>query len=279
MFSLHKKYSVIVVAILMLFSVLVLAADKKMFSHKMHLEEGAECDSCHKFDETNGTQKLSQEACTECHDDGPPSWYLAQKARRLPFTFPHEKHSDAGECKDCHGPTIKEKQIAQEAIKTFTDCQTCHAEADIELNISNCKKCHGRDQKKVKPKDHLPENSWRTRHGREAGWRVFEQHGKNCESCHRQHTCRNCHKTTKPKSHTVLWRTRTHGVNASWDRDSCKNCHESGSCIRCHRSNPPLNHRGSWQYTHGLVAGSRTNEHCTVCHRLSWCASCHRGSP
>jgi hypothetical protein len=250
------------------------AADPaKPFSHKQHLEEGAECATCHKAVEGQALPVLNQEGCTDCHDDGAPAWTLPAKAARLPFAFPHALHAEAAECKDCHQAVAEETQAAGKLPVDHARCTACHQENDVA--VRQCKQCHGVDATKVKPADHA--QAWSRKHGEESRWRQFGQHGQDCSLCHRADGCQTCHKSARPRNHTGLWRTRTHGVAAGWDRDACKTCHETGACIRCHQTSQPLNHKGAWRSTHGLAAQSRSNEHCTTCHQLSWCAACHAG--
>jgi hypothetical protein len=251
------------------------ASDGKDFVHKMHIEEGAECTTCHDTESGEGLPGLKKEACEDCHDEGAPGWKLPKRAARLPIRFPHKIHAEAGECKDCHEKTIEGSQVAGQPILTHADCLACHEENGVEVSGGNCAACHGSDPRKEPPGDHR--HGWLNRHGEESKWRVFDAHGKDCSLCHRSATCLNCHKTRRPKNHSGLWRMRTHGLAAEWDRETCKTCHETGTCIRCHRSTEPLNHKGGWRATHGLAAQTRSNQHCAVCHNLSWCAACHQG--
>lgn len=251
------------------------SADKKVFSHKAHIEEGADCDTCHKTDKSAPLPQLVKDACEDCHDDGAPAWKLPARSRRLHIRFPHAAHTDSLECNDCHKATIEETQPAGRPLLTRAQCDACHRENDVEVSSARCKACHGDDRRRQPPADHAA--GWLEKHGSESRWRVFGRHGKDCRLCHRADACTTCHKTSKPRSHTGLWRTRTHGISAEFDRDSCKTCHNAGACIRCHRTTAPLNHKGAWRATHGLAAEGRSNEHCAVCHTPAWCASCHAG--
>ena len=251
------------------------ADDTKVFSHKMHVEEGADCTDCHHVEGTQQLPTLNKGACQECHDEGAPSWRLPVRTRRLPIEFPHKLHAGALKCTDCHEKTGAETQPAGQTLLKRADCAACHQEKAVKVSENNCAACHQGDRRRVAPKDH--KNSWLTRHGAESRWRVFDQHGRDCALCHRSDACLTCHKTNRPKSHTALWRMRTHGIQAGWDRDSCKTCHNAGTCIRCHRTVAPQNHKGAWRATHGLAAQVKTNEHCTTCHSLSWCSACHAG--
>ena len=252
----------------------VRADEPPQFSHQFHLDEqGASCTDCH---DLSGSRlpTVKKSACADCHDEVPKYQY-GHRSRPLQVKFPHAVHADSFECKECHAKTIGDTQTAGEPIMPQPGCIGCHEENGIAVAPSACAKCHGADKKREKPLDHAV--NWERKHPQEAKWRVFDQHGKDCKMCHGQDTCLTCHKNNKPRSHTALWRVRTHGVSAEWDREGCKTCHETGTCIRCHRTTAPLSHKGAWRQTHGLAAQTRSNEHCTVCHSRSECIACHSG--
>lgn len=251
-------------------SSLLLAGPKKTFDHKQHIEEGAECSNCHQADGS-----LIKDACNECHDEGPPPWNPPARARRLNVKFPHKAHAESGECQQCHQKTLDGSQATGAPMVEQSGCVACHEENGVEVAEGDCSRCHGEDPRRTAPTDH--QQAWLARHGREAQWRVFDRHGQDCATCHRSDVCQTCHKTRKPRSHTALWRMRTHGLSAAFDHQTCKACHQTGTCVRCHRSTAPLNHKGAWKSTHGLAAQVRDNQHCAVCHSLSWCAACHAG--
>ena len=251
----------------------VSAGEGKEFSHADHIEEGAECSDCHNT--AADLPELKREACEDCHEDGPLPWKLAARALRLNAKFPHKAHAAALECEKCHKTTAEDGQLSDKSMLLRSSCEACHVKSKVEIGEADCSRCHGVDQRKVPPGDHS--ESWLRRHGTEAQWRVFETHGSECYACHRKSACLTCHKNSLPRSHTALWRVRTHGVAAAWDSDTCKECHETGTCVRCHRSTAPMNHRGAWSATHGLAAQTKGNQHCAVCHSLARCAACHNG--
>lgn len=248
----------------------------KPFSHKYHVEEeGAGCKDCHDSEAEKPVPPLNKQACIDCHDEV-PAYQPPTKARKLPIAFPHATHTEVAECVDCHAATANDAQKAGEPVMGFDRCASCHVENGVEIRLSSCATCHGKDMKRTAPADHAV--NWRTRHGREATWRVFDDHGKDCKTCHEQDACKTCHTTERPRSHTALWRTRTHGVAAEWERDACKTCHETGTCVRCHQNNAPLNHRGGWVARHGLAASSKMDAKCSTCHTSAECVACHSGA-
>ena len=253
------------------------ADDVPVFHHSAHLEEGAECVTCHDTD-TEGLPTLKKDACAECHDeDVPEAWRLPARSRRAHVKFPHSTHVEAvEECKKCHGAVADESLENGALFVEPEGCFACHSEEGVEVSRNDCTACHGTDMKKKKPSTH--DDNWSRKHGRMADWQHFEKHQYACRTCHRIGSdCQSCHRRTRPKSHTALWRMRGHGLAAGFDRERCRTCHETGSCIQCHRRTAPLNHKGAWRSVHGLAAQSRSNRHCATCHELSWCAACHAG--
>jgi hypothetical protein len=124
-----------------------------------------------------------------------------------------------------------------------------------------------------KPDDH--NTSWNVLHGKRAGADPNE-----CYSCHVEKAeCITCHEDTQPRSHTLTWSNKTHGLQARWSRDSCKTCHTEDSCISCHDSTEPKSHD----------VPSYRNAHCNIgCQRPvnTWkntpskdCVTCHRKKP
>ncbi len=250
------------------------AGDIRKFSHVEHEEYGAECDGCHVVDEASGNIINKTDSCADCHDEG-FDVTLPGKTWGPKLSFSHSMHAAAFECIDCHKATLTDKQKDGAPLMTEQQCNDCHEESGIEIASSACKKCHAKDARRMAPKDHT--KTFMKTHGRRSPFGSKVHKRTSCETCHKKTECVTCHRTQKPVSHTGLWRMRTHGTAAAFDRDRCRTCHETGSCVFCHRSTAPLNHRGAWKSTHGLTAGSRGEERCMVCHSPAQCAACHRG--
>ncbi len=259
-------------------------------SHKTHREFidkckqcKKDCTDCHTLDPKTDRYSLNKAFCKHCHEPSPPpAWILPKKARRLAagVSFKHTVHQRArqGEvlkCRACHQSTIEDRAFGSDSLLPADDCFSCHAERRVALPEKRCGKCHAAAGiNRNAPSSH--DLSWLRRHGREAGWAPALGHGRRCGQCHQKAACVGCHRSQRPADHTGLWRVRTHGTSAKWNRDRCKTCHETGACISCHRRTPPLGHRGDWVSRHGRVSGFQDG--CTVCHAPGWCAACHRGS-
>lgn len=250
------------------------AAAAKPFPHKLHVEEQeVPCKSCHDT-KAEGLPTLKAKGCLKCHDEGAPP-YQGPTARKLDVVFPHAAHAAKAECAECHQDVVEGTHDDRAPLVEPKACFGCHEEKKVAVAGNSCARCHGEDKKRVRPADH--DGSWAARHGDASRQRVWGDHGKGCNDCHKPAACTSCHRTQEPRSHNGLWRVRAHGLAAAWDRDRCKTCHEPGTCIRCHQETKPVNHTAGWGARHGLVAGARSNETCNVCHQPGWCAKCHAG--
>lgn len=250
---------------------LVLGAEVGPFSHKLHLEQGAACDTCHDAD-SRPVPALRADACRACHEEGAPAY---RRADRPPFlaSFPHAPHAAKLECRTCHAATADDLPREQRPRIDHETCARCHREKKVVLAEAVCASCHGKDMRREKPASHSA--LWRENHGEQAGWLAQEEHGRDCSACHRRADCVSCHRLSRPRNHDALWGQRTHGLEASWDRESCKTCHESGSCVRCHKTTPPQNHTAAWSANHGPASQGAGNAHCAVCHNTGFCRTCH----
>jgi hypothetical protein len=236
---------------------------------------GRDCGKCHRPEK--GAPKFNHDsmtkfqrtgvhrtvACSLCHQRKTPqnpalsvADWKKTAAGKLDLTFPVR----GKQCSDCHADPHQGN--------VGSDCSACHSTADFR-GIS------GGRAKSIRPRDHG--GSWLRRHAtlpendRDPG-----AEKRSCATCHGAPSCTHCHRTNPPRSHTALFRIRTHGAVASFDPSACSTCHIGASCIQCHRRTPPLNHRGAWRTMHGYAAGSFADNNCFVCHRRSDCALCHR---
>lgn len=252
------------------------AEPTRPFSHETHfLGAGVACTTCHPQPAGAAPPAVERKACAVCHEQATPAYLpLAKPAPLgLPVAFPHGQHVRGGvACVDCHD-RILEPAVAAGPVLGPARCFACHAERAPAGVQAACAGCHGVPMRKTRPADHA--TAWAARHGPESRLRVFDQHGRDCFACHGNDACRSCHRVQAPRSHTGLWRLRTHGVAASWDREGCKTCHEAGGCTGCHRETRPLNHTASWRAVHGLAAQSADNQTCAACHARGFCAGCH----
>lgn len=84
-------------------------------------------------------------------DTGPEEMVLKTAEAKKPANFPHKKHQEKFECKECHHSKDAEgKQIPYAEGQEIGKCDSCHNDsmADPKLNSfknaahANCKGCH-----------------------------------------------------------------------------------------------------------------------------------------
>ncbi len=253
------------------------------FSHALHAEEAActdchggdeglrtgmePCKECHDIDEANPS-----EACLTCHTRAGDEDYAVSKAPRgrtyADVTFDHEPHADVG-CVRCHGSTPRAENLASVEFPTMETCLGCH---DGDEAPADCSTCHARIRRGERPPSH--DGLWEQRHGRRTDLREAV-----CRTCHPgPDACRTCHRTEKPRSHTLGWKDRSHGLEARHDRDTCRACHTATFCSDCHRE-APRSHapRNGWLASGHRIQGAADTESCRVCHGRTdpSCLACH----
>jgi hypothetical protein len=252
------------------------------FSHETHKDLG--CTDCHTLE--NGHAAMpGHDICSTCHEinmDEPSEEQCAFCHTREGFEivpreaflddevkFSHQAHeAKQVECATCHIDPDK-KMLPATYLKPF--CMDCHGKESPALN--ECEVCHTEIDRETIPLhradmriQHDAPQIWQNVHGRES--KVNPQF---CALCHdNQDDCQACHQKNPPQDHTMAWKRKTHGLEASWNRQNCAACHEEDSCRKCHQETAPMSHRGSW--------GGITNTHCVSCHyppEKSGCTVCH----
>jgi menaquinone reductase, multiheme cytochrome c subunit len=131
------------------------------FNHKKHMEQGLECDTCHRYYKTETFSGMPDIAvCLECHKEpvtqSPEEEKIRQFAkkgekiswRRLykmsdHVFYSHRRHVILGkmECQTCHG-TIgqSEKPPTTPFVQmTMGWCMNCHAKKKV---TNDCLACH-----------------------------------------------------------------------------------------------------------------------------------------
>lgn len=150
--------------------------------------------------------------------------------------------------------------------------------------ISDCNACHKGEG--IAPNH---DGDWLVKHRL-----VAEKPGSNCNQCHDQSYCLDCHKggginanlksegsrrDYAPSSHRSDFLS-LHPIKALDNPQSCYRCHESKQCSECHERFP----RGSLRIKSHLMLGLNSqkysplsaSDHATEARRnLQSCASCH----
>lgn len=130
----------------------------------------------------------------------------------------------------------------------------------------------------VKPDDH--NTSWISLHGKAA--KVDEA---SCLACHDERVeCIACHEDMAPRSHSIAWVQKNHGLESRWNRNSCAVCHREDFCSECHETAVPLSHSRA-----GFATVGAAGFHCSTGCQLpygSWqntpsknCIVCHKTRP
>lgn len=251
------------------------------------------CVDCHRKDDVH-EMRLGED-CGRCHrpEKGAPK-FSHNLMTRFPLAGAHRK----APCALCHNAgTSKQRprpvgqwrsagvpSLDRSFPKPKSRCSACHSDPHRGYVASDCSSCHttvhfavlaGPPARAILPGTH--KGAWLSRHAAlpSHDWELGAE-GRNCSVCHGTPTCKSCHRSQRPRSHTGLWRLRTHGAAASFDPTPCRVCHTSASCTQCHRTTTPVNHRGAWATLHGYAAGGFGASNCSVCHSRLDCNQCHR---
>ncbi len=131
------------------------------FNHKKHLEQGLECDSCHRYFKTqtfSGMPGIA--ACLECHQEAVTKSpeeekirQFAKKGKEIPWKriykepsyvfYSHRRHTVLGKipCQTCHGNIgNSEKPPEKPYVKmTMGWCMGCHQKKGVS---NDCLACH-----------------------------------------------------------------------------------------------------------------------------------------
>ncbi len=254
------------------------------FSHRRHLELGAQCTLCHAStadsEDARDRNLPDHEQCGICHLMGAegaadlyppaacdtchssfveaPAGGAAESgetsAGRQPtplsippaqLSFSHKRHLDLGvPCLDCH-EGVPEAGLATRAhLPAMSTCLQCHNGAKAP---SECTTCH------LQGAGGLLQTDSRSGH-------LLQPRGR-----------------FRPDNHQHPDWQVIHGTAAHLAPESCSSCHSPSVCLDCHDGKKPRLglHPGDWIMSHGLEAGRRSLD-CQACHdKASFCADCH----
>jgi hypothetical protein len=258
-----------------------------IFSHKQHAEDvGAECDACHAaaYTSVSGTDDLlppmetcydchdTEMACTGCHqrDDDP---ILLPRITDYSPKFNHKVHVENGmNCLTCHEGIEQQVHVNEGIhIMDMDGCMTCH---QTPAELAGCYLCHLETENLV-PVNHA--ESWNQMHGM-----VSETGANNCQSCHLQSYCIDCHQgeNLHNQTHPAEF-LATHAISWQVREMECSSCHTRNYCIECHvevNRVIPVNHlMAGWSGKEHAFEARRNAENCSVCHTQGdvVCGQCH----
>jgi len=266
--------------------------DSLIFSHKLHMEGGAECSACHAKAETSAEPADNllpdMDTCYNCHDKEAECTMCHTKpdeAGSYPrYTnhialFPHSKHvGEKTPCTSCHAGIADKARVGKTHLPGMKKCSSCHNDLD---KPDYCYDCHSRTEK-LKPADHTLD--WRRGHGA-----VKLAAKDNCQLCHSDNSCLQCHQgdNLDRQVHPLNFRF-SHGMKARGDKENCYTCHQDQNyCQDCHRQEMvmPRNH-ASAGWANKKTGGSHRRaaamdlDNCVACHNDRngdpICAECHK---
>lgn len=132
-----------------------------LFNHKKHLEQGLECDSCHRYFKTQNFSGMPDTSiCLECHKEAitknPEEEKIRQFAKRgkeIPWKriygepdhvfFSHRRHVVLGKlsCQACHGNIAESVRPPSTPWVNMTMgwCMNCHTKNKV---TNDCLACH-----------------------------------------------------------------------------------------------------------------------------------------
>jgi nitrate/TMAO reductase-like tetraheme cytochrome c subunit len=211
-----------------------------------------------------GTKPIPDANCLQCHD-------VNRKATSgYRILIDHPKHAKLnGSCVSCHIRTGHPIDSRGRALSLMGQCFTCHGTGADAKAPANCSLCHPSDYE-LKPASHK-DAEWMERHGR-----VAESDAEQCDLCHEQSFCDDCHGLKMP--HPTDWSKgqEGHAAIAEQNRAVCEKCHGGSAdmCTMCHHeSYDPM--KGTWVKQHFAEVDRQGTEYCLKCHSPVYCVRCH----
>ncbi len=281
------------------------------FSHKFHMTEaGAECSQCHagieKSEKSSDNNLGKMEQCYTCHDQKttdckvchlePAEPYSSFQNPKRELVFSHKLHMSAQgmKCESCHTDIAQKDYVNVSALPKMESCMGCHEGKDAG---NDCRTCHT-DIRFIKPADHKADFI------RTHKQVVAAAGTANCQMCHEEETCSECHESgslqsfkgkgeLKPsmapsgtggnstmlleKAHALDY-VFTHRFEAKAKISECQSCHEEESfCRQCHAENNKVM-KPAWHAVPnfkntvdgGMHAklGRKDLQNCTSCHDM-----------
>ncbi|HKI79668.1 MAG TPA: cytochrome c3 family protein [Ignavibacteriaceae bacterium] len=242
------------------------------FSHKTHIENEVECQTCH--DKIATSTKLSDrllpnhDNCSACHDvedtDNCTTCHFEDInepliQRKADLYFNHSLHvtDNKLECKQCH-KGIGESDYAFQAEQPYPvmeDCYSCHNNKTVASN--NCESCHISTVNLVPVTHKVP--SFKKGHKFAAN-----SIDANCAMCHDNSSCQECHVATNMI-------TEDNSTNNFYQPYSATNFVDGTKQQQVTKV-----HELGYRFTHGIDAKGKTSD-CQTCHELNtFCANCHQ---
>jgi len=242
------------------------------FSHKLHIDNGAECESCHTnvLNAESLTDRLlpSMEQCAACHDvdddnkcnqchyDGV---FEKLNQTKSEIIFNHKLHvNNKMKCTDCHqGLDVVNYSFESKNLKpSMSKCYECHNDQSVATN--NCEICHASSAELI-PQNHQTVNFSKNH-------KFVAEGNAECQMCHDNNFCETCHNATVGINEA----NTTTDFYAPYSPHKFTDNAKQQQLSRVHELN--------YRFTHGMDLKSKTAE-CQTCHETeTFCVECHSGA-
>ncbi|MHB0977680.1 MAG: NapC/NirT family cytochrome c [Candidatus Aquicultorales bacterium] len=196
---------------------------------------------------------LKEDACSSCHRAVLTRTIVSNSIR-----VSHKELVLAGyACGECHGdiahrgsdrsnPRMAQCAGCHDGKKASLECSTCHS---VDVGVAPRKASYQYEYPKV------------------------ALASGNCQSCHTEPACDNCHGVRLP--HPETWEETAHAKEAAFEgRKRCEKCHGQAFCGECHKF---PGHADGWKVEHRTDREGAKS--CESCHRSDkerdFCGLCH----
>jgi len=212
-----------------------------------------------------GVPPMSDDVCLQCHE---PNRKATSGFR---IKIDHVEHAKRNKsCVSCHVRTAHPLESRGTPLTLMSQCFTCHGTAEKPEASAACSLCHPTGYQ-LMPVSH-DDKAWvPQKHSETAA-----DDRKQCEMCHTQKFCNDCHGIEMPHPEGWSQGEDGHAAYAETDRAVCSKCHteKPDLCSMCHHKQYDPT-RGSWVQQHFIEVETGGAEYCFECHAPSYCVRCH----
>jgi len=215
-----------------------------------------------------GVEPMADAICLQCHD---PNRKATSGFR---IKIQHAEHAERnGSCVSCHVRTAHPLPTKSRPLTLMSQCFTCHGLAKDAKAPGECGVCHPKTYD-LEPGSHRT-RFWEFRHGV-----VATEDRAQCDLCHRQQFCDDCHGVTIPHPEDWTKGKDGHATKGAANPQVCVRCHPGGTqvCNQCHHDafRPG---KGTWLVQHKTVVRKEGTAYCMKCHEPAFCTRCHSKLP
>jgi hypothetical protein len=212
-----------------------------------------------------GVPPVGDEVCLQCHEPN----RKATSGFRIKIN--HVEHAKRnGSCVSCHVRTAHPLESRGTPLTLMSQCFTCHGTPEKPEASAACILCHPAGYE-LEPQSHKAQAWLPERHGPTA-----RSDRSQCEMCHEQKFCDDCHGLEMPHPDEWAQGESGHASVAESNRTVCARCHteKPDLCSMCHhKAYDPR--RGTWVQQHYIEVQTGGAAYCLECHAPSYCVNCH----